>query len=186
MIIQLISTILNILFEIFYLYFNITKVKDLKDKRIRLFLAILLSYMISSIAVGFLYSNQIYFFIILVALIYFSMKKLYGKKAQIIDIFFITYIITFMNLTSMITTTLLGYNMPMIIINRVILAIMIFPISKFLTMLYNKYISNWNRKEGNKIKSVSIRSSSLLILNMVVSITAIYIIYYLIAILKFK
>lgn len=81
--------ILSILFglipDVLYFTLFLTYVKNLKEKRIMLFLLIAISYVVCMIIPQY----DILCYLLFMALVYSSLKILYKTKAQIIDVFII-------------------------------------------------------------------------------------------------
>ena len=106
------------------------------------------------------------------------MKLFYKEKVQIIDVFLIYYIIMAVNFTCLIMMKIIGYNLQFLYLNRLTL-IFIMLLSNKLRMLYKKYIKYWNRKDGNKIKSITVRNISIITMNTLLYIINWYVVNYL-------
>ena len=179
-----ISSIVNILFEVWFIYYNIIKIKNIDNKKVKLYVGILFSYILSSILIGFVYKNQIIMVLLLALFSYLIMKKMYGKKVQIIDFLIIYYVISFMLFVTIGTTLIFGYNVKMMLINRLILLVVALTLYKAINKLYAKYKENWNRGNDHKIKSVTLRSGSIILMNIVIYAIDNYILYYLLDIIN--
>ena len=180
----IISSIINILFEIWFVYYNLIKIKNIKDKKYRLYIGLLLSFVISSIVIGFTYKNQIYMMVLNAAITYLFMKLLYKTKIQIPDIFLIYFVNSIILFTAIISQLILGYTMIALIIDRIILLLMVLLGTKHITNWYKNYINNWNRGKGHKIKSITLRNISILFMNITIFIINNYILYYFLNLLK--
>ena len=159
-----ISSVINMLFETWFIYYNLIKIKDIKDKKVKFFISVFLSYVLSSIAIGFIYKNQVFMLLAMTLLIYIFMKLLY-KNVKIIDLFFIYYSMSILYIFTILTTIMLGYTIYMMIINRIIALIGAHFTAKLLKALYLSYEQNWDRGNNHKIKSITLRNISILIMN---------------------
>ena len=170
--------LLGNLFEIFFLAFMIYKTKDLHKNMILLFLGITFIYFICGAIVSFTYNNQYVFYILFDVLIFLLLKIIYKKKTQILDIFMIYYFEMILNFTSLICMRIFNYTMLAFYINRIVLAF-ICALHKNFAKLYRTYIENWNRKDGNKIKAITVRNISILAMNLTLYIINWYLVNYL-------
>lgn len=162
--------ILSILFglipDVLYFTLFLTYVKNLKEKRIMLFLLIAISYAVCMIIPQY----DILCYLLFMALVYSSLKILYKTKAQIIDVFIIGIAYLWQVILSLILpifamTDLSNYYI-LYIINLVLLFSPFIFKNKFHTM-YKKYCRFWNRNDAEKrpIKSITLRNISLILLN---------------------
>lgn len=184
MTIGFISSIINILFEVWFIHHNFIKIKQINNKKIKFYFGILISYILSSILIGFTYKSQIFMALLLAVFSYLIAKKLYSKKVQIIDFLLIYYIISFMLFVTIFTTLIFGYNIKMMIINRLMLLIIALTIHKLINKVYIIYKKNWNRGNNHKIKSVTLRSGSIITMNIFIYLINNYILYYLLKIIN--
>ena len=173
------SILLGSIFEIFFIWNMIIKIKELNNKKILLFMIVFLSYFISGIIVNFTYNNQYLCYIVLNSLIYLFSKIFFKNKFQIIDIFLIYYIIMTINFSCLILMKILGYNLIFLYFNRIFLILVII-FSNKIKNIYKKYIKLWNRRDGNKIKSITIRNLSIISMNILLYIINWYVVNYLI------
>ena len=157
----------------------LVKIKELKDKRVLLFLGIFAIYFIGGLIVNFTYNNQYIFYIVFNAMTYTLLKALYKRKTQVIDIFLVYYIEMILNFSCLITLKIFGYNLLFLYANRLLLVIIMCLIPIF-RKLYLKYVKYWNRKDGNKIKSVTVRNLSIISMNVLLYIINWYVVNYLI------
>lgn len=160
------SIILGLIPEVLYFTLFLSYTKNLKEKRVKLFLLISIAYFICIL----IQQWQILFYILWVALTYFALKILYKKKAQIIDIFIISlayFWLAFISLVSLFFLKKDYSNFVMLsIIARIFLFLPFIFRNKF-NILYKKYCKLWNRndKEKRPIKSITLRNISLILLN---------------------
>lgn len=171
----LMSLILGILPQSLYFTLFITEIKQIKDKRKIL---CVLTFIICTINALILQYN-LYLYLLIIPCVYKAMKILYKKKTQIIDIFIIALAFGYLSVLSYLCSLIYKNNMSLYwiayIINNVLLfAILLF--KKYMIKGYRFYISQWNRKPGNKFKSISIRNVSLILLNVFIVILDIIII----------
>lgn len=179
-----ISSIINILFEMWFVYYNLVKIKEIKEKKILLYVGLLLSFIISSIVIGFTYKNQIYMLVLNAIITYLFMKFLYKKKIQISDMFLIYFINSTILFIAIITQLIFGYTILALIIDRIILLLIALIVAKYITKIYKNYLKNWNRGKGHKIKSITLRNLSILFMNLSLFIINNYILYYFLSLLN--
>lgn len=156
----------GLFFTLFLIY-----TKNLKDKRIKLFLLISLAYILCM----FINRYKIIYYIFFIIFIYIILKYLYKNKTQIIDIFVISIIYLYLTLISVICFSFVkeelnNYWIAMII-NRLMLIIPFIFKNKF-NFWYKRYCGLWNRNDKVKkpIKSITLRNISLIILNFLIFI----------------
>lgn len=166
------------LFEVFFMSFMIYKTKDLHKKFFLLFLGITFIYFISGALINFTYNNQYIFYILFNLLTFALLKVLYKKKTQVLDIFIIYYFEMILNFSSLICMKIFEYSMIAFYINRAVL-IFICCFHKKFAELYQMYIKNWNRKDGNKIKAITVRNISIIAMNLTLYIINWYLVNYL-------
>lgn len=177
------SVLLGSIFEICFIAIMLIKIKGIKTKRWLVFLITLISYFASGVLVSFTYNNQYLCYISLNIFIYLLMKLFYKEKFQIIDVFLIYYIIMTVNFTCLIMMKIIGYNLQFLYLNRLTL-IFIMLLSNKLRVLYKKYIKYWNRKDGNKIKSITVRNISIITMNTLLYIINWYVVSYLVLVVN--
>lgn len=167
----LISIILGLLPEVLYFTLFLVITKDLKEKRIRLFLLIGIAYLLCI----FIKQYFILFYFAFIFMIYFVLKILYKQKTQIIDVFIITISYTWIAILSFIMFYILEKDMSnyyiLYLIDRILLFIP-FIFKNNFNKMYEKYCKFWNRndKEKRNIKSITLRNLSLIFLNSIILI----------------
>ena len=166
------NILLGILFEIIFITLMTIKVKDIKDKKIKLFFSVLTTYFLSGILINFTYNNQYIFYILFNIICFMFMKILYKEKVDIIDLFLIYFIEMILNFTSLICMKVLDYNYYSMILNRFVL-ILIYYLPLRFNNIYIKIKRNWNRHRNNKIKSITLRNLIIITCNL-----SMYVIYY--------
>ena len=175
-----ISVFLGLIPEVLYFTLFLINTKNIKEKKIKLFLLIAVVYVLCIMISRF----KIIYYISFIVLIYLILKILYKKNIQIIDIFVISLSFCYVCLISFITSRFINNNYIvyyiMYCINRILLFIPFIFKNKF-NILYKKYCSLWNRNYDKKqpIKSITLRNISLFILNsfiFLLNIATIYVI----------
>lgn len=166
------NILLGILFEVIFITLMIIKVKDIKDKKVKLFFSVLTTYFLSGILINFTYNNQYIFYILFNIICFMFMKILYKEKVNIIDLFLIYFIEMILNFTSLICMKALDYNYYSMILNRFVLILIYYLPLKF-NNIYIKIKRNWNRHRNNKIKSITLRNLIIITCNL-----SMYVIYY--------
>lgn len=176
-----ISSILNILFEVWFIYYALIKIKNIDTKKKRLFISVLIGYMLASMLIGFLYKNQIYMIVMMTAFIFLFCKLLYKKKIQILDVFTIYYLIVTILAVAMITQVIIGYNIISLLTSRIILLFIAIFISKYYKKIYKICVKNWNRGINHKIKSITLRNILIIGMNFTIFLLNCYLLNYLIS-----
>lgn len=162
----LFSVLLGLLPEVLYFTLFIIYTKNIKEKRLKLFLLICVIYFICL----FIQKWQTLYYVILIALIYIILKIMYKKKVQIIDIFIISLMCLWITFLSFVMLFFIKEDYSnywqLYIINRVLLFLPFLIKDKF-NILYKKYYKLWNRndKEERPLKSITLRNTSLILLN---------------------
>lgn len=163
----ILSVLLGLIPEVLFFTLFITYTKDIKEKRIKLFLLISIAYFICIL----IQEYQVLYYMLWGVCIYISCKILYKKKVQIIDIFVISFAYAWNLILSFIFMNFakkdLSNYVLIYIIERIILFLPFMFKNKF-NILYKKYCNLWNRndKEIRPIKSITLRNVSLILLNI--------------------
>lgn len=155
----LISIFLGLLPEVLYFTLFLVYTKNLKEKRLKLFLLLAIGY----IALIMICRYQLLFYLGYIVYIYLVNKFLY--KAHISDLFVISLSSVYLTATSFIAFKITENYYLAYIINRIILYLIFIFRDKF-NNLYKTYRNLWNRNENNKIKSITLRNTSLLVINI--------------------
>lgn len=165
----LVSILFGLIPEVLYFTLFITYTKNIKEKRIKLFLLISIAYFLCMICQRFI----IIYYVMLMTLIYFSMKILYKNKTQIIDIFVIGISYFWLAILSFVLMKFVNKDFSnyyiVLLIQKILLFIPFIFKNKF-NILYKKYCRLWNRndKEKRPIKSITLRNLSLILLNSII------------------
>ena len=168
----LISILLGLVPEVLYFTLFICYTKNIKEKRIKLFLLIGIAYFICMIFQRY----KLIYYLMFVILIYIILKILYKQKTQIIDIFIISFSLTYLVIISAILFLFMGNTYDNYFIFYIINRIFIFSIFIFknkFRKIYLKYCSLWNRNDNinRPIKSITLRNLSLILVNFAICIT---------------
>lgn len=158
----LISILLGVLPDILYYYLTLKAIKGFKDKKLLFFILLFVFYLLSNIFVAY----NFYIYLIFDILVYFAIKILYRSKIN--DFFLILSVDLYLFLCSTATYFILGNYLMAFIVYRILLFIpLIF--RKRLKRIYSDYSSLWNRhNEVGKIKSITLRNISLVLLNTMI------------------
>lgn len=172
----LLSIVLGLIPEVLYFVLFLSYSKNLKGKKIRLFLATLLVYFCCMLIVQY----QLFFYILFIVLFYIILKIFYKKKIQIVDLFLIMYASSYLTLLSFLiylVNDAVSYWI-LYCIDR-ILMFMPFIFKNKFNLIYKKYYSFWNRDYTQKkaIKSITLRNITLILINCIIFIMNIICIY---------
>ena len=165
------SILLGLIPEVLYFTLFLTYTKNIKEKRIKLFILISIAYFLCILVQQW----QTLYYILLIALIYFILKFLYKEKTQIIDVFIISSMCLWLTVLSFFLLLLLHKDYsnfyPLYVIQRILMFTPLLFKNKF-NILYKKYYKLWNRndKEKRPIKSITLRNISVISLNMFIFI----------------
>lgn len=162
----LLSILLGLIPEVLYFTLFLVYTKNLKKKKLKLFFLIAIAYFLCIL----IQQWQILFYILLIVLIYLSLKLLYKDKTQIIDIFVISFAYLWISLLSFILILFVKQDMSNYVLISIIDRILLFSIFIFkneFNKIYKVYCKLWNRndKEERPIKSITLRNISLILLN---------------------
>ena len=162
----LISILFGLIPEVLYFTLFITYTKNIKEKRIKLFLLIGVAYF----GCMLIQQYKTIYYILFIALVYIILKILYKSKTQIIDIFVFSLSTIYLTLLATVSLMLFTDNLSnyyiLYIIARILLFIPFIFKNRF-NIIYQKYCRLWNRndKEKRPIKSITLRNVSLIIIN---------------------
>ena len=172
----ILSIFLGMLPEVLYFTLFFIYTLNIKEKKLKLFLGILISYLTCI----FLAPYEIFYYIMFILLLYATLKILYYKNIQIIDFFIVMYGVSYLALLSFLVYFAHDFKSYLIcyIINRILL-FSIFILKKHFNKLYIKYCKYWNRNDKAKrpIKSITLRNISLIVINCIIFIINMICIY---------
>lgn len=163
----LVSILFGLIPEVLYFTLFITYTKNIKEKRIKLFLLIVIAYFICITILQY----QVLCDITLIITMYLILKLLYKNKTQIIDIFIITISYFWLLLLSFLLMNFANKDLSNYMFLYFIQRILMFSIFIFknkFNNIYKKYCKLWNRNDNEKriIKSITLRNLSLILLNV--------------------
>jgi len=162
----LMTLLFGLLPEVLYFTLFITFTKNIKEKRIKLFCLISIVYVLCIVVQKW----QILYYLFLIFGIYICLKISYKQKVQIIDMFIVSTSYFWIVLLSFLLIFLVKKDMSnymfIYYIERALLFVPFIFKSKF-NKVYKKYCKLWNRNdnEKRKIKSITLRNISLILLN---------------------
>lgn len=159
--------LVGIIPEIFLFYIYVINVKGLKEKKLLCFIGFTFIYIVSK----FIFKYSVYFNVICIFGFYGVLKILYKEKAKITDIFLISFVSFLLVLLSVFTYFCYSNYILSIIINRVLILCFAY-FSKYFKDFYVKYMICWNRnrKNPNKIRSLTLRNISIITFNFMIFI----------------
>lgn len=160
----MVSLLMGMLPEVLYFTLSICFIKDIKKQRLKLFSLLVIGYIVLIMVCRF----QLLFYLGYIVYVYIVLKKLY--KSKIIDLFIVSVVSAYLTLMSFISFKLIDTYMLAYLINRLMLFIPIFILNYKLNDFYNVYYRLWDRHEGNKVKSITIRNISLVFVNILIVI----------------
>lgn len=167
----LISILLGLVPEVLFFTLLITNIKNIKEKRLKLFMLISIVYFLCMLIQRFV----ILYYVAFIFLCYFVFKIVYKNKIQIIDLFVFTCCYSYVCLLAIIMYFFVNNNLTLYYIlyciDRLLLLVP-FLFIKQLRKLYNNYCKLWNRndKEKRPIKSITLRNISLIVINIFIFI----------------
>ena len=157
----IISLIVGMFPEVLFLTLFISNIKDKKEKRLKLFSLLMLGY----IALVMLCRYQLIFYVVYIVYSYIITKKVY--KAHIIDLFVISTAYAYLTLISFICIKIINNYWLALIVNRIVLFVPLL-IKDKIKLIYIKYKKIWNINKNSKVKSITIRNISLVIINALI------------------
>lgn len=171
----ILSLILGILPQTLFFEFFVINIKGIKKKRLLLFILLYILCILLNMIIRY----NLYLYLLYTPLYYVILKLLYRNKVQIIDVFIIALSFAVMMTISALCSLIYknNYNLYWIayIVNNILLfATLLF--KKHFQKFYKFYCRNWNRKDGNKIRSITLRNISLISLNAYIVILSIMLI----------
>lgn len=159
--------LIGIIPEIFLFYIYAINVKGLKEKKLLCFIGFSIIYLASKL----IFRYSVYFNITCMFGFYGVLKLLYKDKAEITDIFLISFVSLLLVVSSVFTYFCCNNYVLSIIANRLLIIYFAYA-SKYFKNFYTKYMSCWNRnrQKPNKIKSLTLRNISVITFNLMIFI----------------
>lgn len=175
--IELINFVLSLLLgavpDTLYYYLYLTRIKDIKNRRLALFLLILAGYVLFFMIIRF----NLYLYLAFYVYLYLVLKFII-KKADITDFFLLLFIDVYcMGISAILYFSISNYFLALIISKVLIFVPLIF--KDKLKKMYQTYRKLWNKSNNKerKIKSITLRNISLIILNAIIVLTYLFILY---------
>lgn len=174
----MLNLIVNIIFgyvlEVLFFGYAFNKIKGIKSKKT--YIIYFISYILGAIVIQFTFKN-IYYGYIFTSFVFEILNCILNKnKFNITNVFLLLNLILINSIILAIPILIVGYNNLYLIIN-IFLTILLFVAIKILPL--NKYykviIENWNRTTHNKIKSVTIRNLTMIIIYTFVTLINIFV-----------
>lgn len=161
-----VSILFGLIPEVLYFTIFLIYTKNIKEKRIKLFILLSILYFVCMLLQRFM----IIYYLLFIVFAYIILKILYKKKTQIIDIFISGVSYLWLSILSVILMNFVDKdfsNYYMILLIQKILLFMPFIFKNKFNILYKKYCKLWNRNDNEKrpIKSITLRNISLILLN---------------------
>lgn len=154
------SVLFGLLPESIYFTLFLVFAKGIKTKRILLFSLIFAANILFS---AFL-SYSVWYHVCLLATIYLIIKILY--KAQIIDVFLISLSFIILTILGVVCYFLISNYTVALIINRALMFAVVVGLKNKIKNIYLLYRSVWNRNDNAKVKSITVRNISVILLNI--------------------
>ena len=173
----IIGILLGLVPEVLFFTLFLCNTKNIKEKKVRLFLLIAISYTLTI----FIKQYVLLYYLMFIVLTYISLKILYKEKTQIIDIFIIVYSFFYVTIISYFCFLFMKQDRSnywiLYTLDRILLFIPFIFKNKF-NVLYKKYCKLWNRndKEKRPIKSITLRNISLIAINFIIIFMNVYMI----------
>ena len=174
----MLNLIINILFgyglETIYFGYAFNKIKGVNYKST--YFIYLISSIIPFVFQKFTYNN-LYLTYILIALFFYLMYAVIHKEyRQITNFFLMLNLILISSIIMAIPMFFVGYNQNYLIINIVMNLILIVVVKYApLNNIYKTIIQNWNRTNHNKIKSVTIRNFTMILIYTFVTLINVFV-----------
>lgn len=159
----IISLLFGMLPEVLFLTWFIVCFRNIKEKKLKLFISLMLGY----VALIMICRYQLLFYIAYIIYSYIIVKSIY--KAHIIDLFVISFGYAYLTLISIGCFKIINNYWIAFVVNRVILfAPLLFKTT--ISKLYKMYKNLWNINKDAKIKSITVRNISLVMVNIMIFI----------------
>lgn len=165
----IISILLGMLPDVMYYYLYIKGIKSIKNKKTLFFILLLVGFILTNIF------YNLYTYLLYDVIIFLIIKKLYNSQTN--DIFLVIFIELYMILLSIICFFLIHNYIIAFFAYRVLMFVPLLFIKK-IKLMYKNYTMLWNRHNiPNKIKSITLRNISLIVLNVLIVLMYIILIY---------
>lgn len=168
----ILSLVLGAGLDSLYYYLYISKIKEIKNKKVLLYSLIFISYVVLFMILRY----NLYLYLIFYIYIYLILKFIY--KSQINDFFITVFLdIFYISVSALCFFLIKNYILALLIDKLLLFAPLLF--IKKIRFLYNKYCNFWNRNSNIKtpIKSLTLRNCSLVCFNLIILISDLLLIY---------
>lgn len=145
--------------EILYLVLGMCYAKQIKEKRIIFYILLFISGILCSLIARW----QLWYYITYIASAYLIMRILY--KSHISDLFIFSIFFSWIAVTSYISFIIFD-SLPLVYVFQRILMFGTLALRGKFNKWYKTYRELWNRRNDNRIKSVTLRNISLFFLNI--------------------
>jgi len=167
------SALFGLLPESLFFTLFISTCKGLKNRRLQVFVSV---FILTCIVTWFVAFN-IYYHIIIVACVYGIMFIFW--KSHFIDIFLFSLALITLLICDVFCMAIalglhnLGFSdyvsyLIALILNRALIFVILFMLRRPLRKLTKAYYNVWDRKDGSRIKSITVRNISVIILNVTI------------------
>lgn len=162
--------------EVIYFTLFLIFTKNYKNNKIKLFVLLLIGYLILKI----IFPLNIYFQICFTLYVPLILRLLYKDRFHISDIFIFVYASIMLILISFVTAPIYYITNNYIfafIINRILMFLILFLLKNKLNKFYKWIIPQWNRnyEKPNKIKAITVRQVCVISLNVMIFILHLFI-----------
>lgn len=178
MLLQTVNLLIGPIPDILYFTFFIICTKKLKKRKILLTVLIALTY-ITCIVIS---KYNIFWYLAFYFLVYIEIYILYREEAKPTDIFLILFSSLYLSFISYICFKFVKQDFSnyylMLFVNKLLLCVP-FLLKEYINKIYINYCKLWNRNDykDRKIKSITLRNISLIILNCFLFISNLIYIY---------
>ena len=155
----LLSIFLGLLPESLFFTLFIVFAKDIKQKRFVLFVLILAVNLIC----GALLAFSLWFHFIAIASMYAVLWILY--RSHIVDVFLIAASSSILTIISAASYFSIPNLFIAALVKNAVILISVILFKKYIFKAYRVYLSIWNRKPNSKIKSITVRNISCVVLS---------------------
>ena len=166
------SILLGILPESIFFTLFIIYAKQLKKHKLTLFLMIFAL----NAALGFAFTYTIYYHLFFIIGAWCILFLLFNS--HIIDVFLITSASLFLAVVGYLCFYGINNYLVAYIVNRLLLVLFFIILHKKLSFFYTVYKNSWNRTDGAKVKSITVRNISCLVFNLSLVMLYLAIAYY--------
>lgn len=169
------SLLIGIIPDVIFLSLFIIYAKKIETKKILFFILLLIDYIVTLIILKY----QTLFYILFIIIEYIILIILYKEEIQLIDSFVITFPFLVLFLMSCIYYFLIPNYMLACILEKITILILVFLFKNRINIVYKKYKHFWNRnkEEVRKIKSITLRNISLILMYIFIFLSDLVCIY---------